>query len=142
MKKTGRSGTPEVSAKWGNTDSHKQTKKGSVIMPQKQQYTMEQLMHFIIPSFIGALVFLLPIPMKGSLNTILGIVIDWGKALLKPWLPGAAMTLVVISAAASREFRLVESLIWGLVLGIFSALFFILLLNLPIAAIPPVLLSQ
>ena len=101
MKKTGRSGTPEVSAKWGNTDSHKQTKKGSVIMPQKQQYTMEQLMHFIIPSFIGALVFLLPIPMKGSLNTILGIVIDWGKALLKPWLPGAAMTLVVISALAS-----------------------------------------
>lgn len=54
----------------------------------------------------------------------------------------AVFTLVVISAAASREFRLVESLIWGLVLGIFSALFFILLLNLPFAAIPPVLLSQ
>ncbi len=119
MKKTGRSGTPEVSAKWGNTDSHKQTKKGSVIMPQKQQYTMEQLMHFIIPSFIGALVFLLPIPMKGSLNTILGIVIDWGKALLKPWLPGAAMTLVVISALASlwatvaRPEKIEKDPFWG-----------------------------
>lgn len=54
----------------------------------------------------------------------------------------AVFALVVISAAATREFKLVESLIWGAVLGIFSAVFFIFLLNLPIAALPPVLLSK
>lgn len=54
----------------------------------------------------------------------------------------AVFALVVISAAASREFRPGESLIWGVALGIFSALFFVLLLNLPIAAVPQVLLSK
>ena len=70
-------------------------------MAKKESYTSAQVMHFLIPSLIGALVFLLPIPMKGSLNTILGIVIDWGKAVLKPVLPGIAMVLVVISALVS-----------------------------------------
>ena len=70
-------------------------------MAEKHSYTSAQIMHFLIPSLIGAIVFLLPIPMKGSLNTILGIAIDWGKAVLKPWLPGTAMTLVVIAALAS-----------------------------------------
>ncbi|MCD8163241.1 MAG: YjiH family protein [Synergistaceae bacterium] len=70
-------------------------------MAEKHSYTSAQIMHFLIPSLIGAIVFLLPIPMKGSLNTILGIAIDWGKAVLNPWLPGTAMTLVVIAALAS-----------------------------------------
>ena len=70
-------------------------------MGKKESYTSAQVMHFLIPSLIGAIVFLLPVPMKGSLNTILGIVIDWGKAAFKPALPGIAMTLVVISALVS-----------------------------------------
>ncbi|MEG2184599.1 MAG: YjiH family protein [Cloacibacillus sp.] len=88
-------------------------------MLEKQHYTTSQLMHFIVPSFIGALVFLLPIPMNGSLNTILGIAIDWGKALLKPWLPGTAMVLVVLSAVASlwasmaKPEKVVANPFWG-----------------------------
>ncbi len=88
-------------------------------MAGKHKYTSAQIMHFLIPSLIGALVFLLPIPMKGSLNTILGIVIDWGKAILKPWLPGTAMTLVVVSALASlwatlcRPEKIAKDPFWG-----------------------------
>ena len=76
-------------------------------------------MHFLIPSLIGAIVFLLPIPMKGSLNTILGIAIDWGKAILKPWLPGTAMVFVVLSALASlwatlcKPEKIAKDSFWG-----------------------------
>ena len=88
-------------------------------MAKKESYTSAQVMHFLIPSLIGALVFLLPIPMKGSLNTILGIVIDWGKAVLKPVLPGIAMVLVVISALVSlwatvaKPEKIVKDPFWG-----------------------------
>lgn len=70
-------------------------------MAEKQKYSSAQLMHFILPSLIGAVVFLLPISAGGTLNTILGVVIDWGKAILKPWLPATAMVLVVVSSIAS-----------------------------------------
>lgn len=70
-------------------------------MSEKTKYSSSQIMHFVVPSLIGAVVFLLPIRAAGSLNTILGLIIDWGKAILKPWLPGTAMTLVVISALVS-----------------------------------------
>ena len=88
-------------------------------MAAKQKYTSAQIMHFLIPSLIGAIVFLLPIPMKGSLNTILGIAIDWGKAILKPWLPGTAMVLVVLSALASlwatlcKPEKIAKDSFWG-----------------------------
>ena len=70
-------------------------------MSEKTKYSSSQIMHFVVPSLIGAVVFLLPIRAAGSLNTILGLIIDWGKAILKPWLPGTAKTLVVISALVS-----------------------------------------
>ena len=88
-------------------------------MAAKQKYTSAQIMRFLIPSLIGAIVFLLPIPMKGSLNTILGIAIDWGKAILKPWLPGTAMVLVVLSALASlwatlcKPEKIAKDSFWG-----------------------------
>lgn len=56
---------------------------------------------FLIPSLLGAVAFLLPIPVKGTLNTPLGIAIDWGKALLKGQLPFMAMVLVCIGAAVT-----------------------------------------
>ena len=61
-------------------------------MLEKEKYSFSQIMRFVIPSVIGAIVFLIPIPVGGKLNTILGIVIDWAKGLLKPWLPFTAMT--------------------------------------------------
>jgi len=68
---------------------------------EKVKYSSAQIMHFVIPSLLGALFFLLPIPQRDIFNTILGIVIDWGKATLKPYLPFMAMSFVVISAIAT-----------------------------------------
>lgn len=70
-------------------------------MLEKEKYSFSQIMRFVIPSVIGAIVFLIPIPVGGKLNTILGIVIDWAKGLLKPWLPFTAMTCVVLGTLAT-----------------------------------------
>lgn len=88
-------------------------------MAKRESFSTAQIMHFLIPSLIGAVVFLLPIPMNGSLNTILGIVIDWGKAVLKPALPCAAMVLVVLSAlvslwaTVSKPGKIAKDQFWG-----------------------------
>jgi nucleoside recognition membrane protein YjiH len=55
-------------------------------------------MKFIIPSLIGAVAFIMPIPQKDSFNTILGMLIDLGKDVFKAYLPTAAMAFVVLSA--------------------------------------------
>lgn len=67
----------------------------------KKNYSTAQIMHFVIPSLLGAIFFLLPIPQGEIFNTILGIVIDWGKSALKAYLPFMAMVFVVLSAAAT-----------------------------------------
>ena len=50
--------------------------------------------------------------------------------------------LVAVSSAASEEYKPVESLAWALGLAVFSVLLFILLLNQPISAFPPSLLTR
>jgi putative tricarboxylic transport membrane protein len=50
-------------------------------------------------------------------------------------------SLVSISSAASKEYRIIESLIWAVALAAFSILLFTLLLNLPISAFPPALFA-
>lgn len=67
----------------------------------KVKYTNSQIMRFVLPSVIGAIIFIVPFPDKGSLNTILGMVIDLGKAVFKDYLAAAAMTLVVLSGVLS-----------------------------------------
>lgn len=59
------------------------------------RYSTNQIMKFLIPSVIGAVVFLMPIPAPNGINTILGVAIDQGKAIFKPYLPWIAMGLVV-----------------------------------------------
>jgi putative tricarboxylic transport membrane protein len=51
-------------------------------------------------------------------------------------------TLVAVSSAASKEYRPAESLAWALGLAVFSVALFILLLNQPISAFPPSLLTR
>lgn len=63
-----------------------------------EKYSTAQVMRFVVPSLIGALFFLLPVPQGAVFNTILGIAIDWGKAALKSYLPFLAMAFVVLSA--------------------------------------------
>ncbi|SDX84297.1 nucleoside recognition GATE domain-containing membrane protein YjiH [Acetomicrobium thermoterrenum DSM 13490] len=65
---------------------------------RKQAFSSIEIMRFLIPSALGVLFFLVPFPQDGTFNTVLGIVIDWGKEALKPILVVTAMTLVVASA--------------------------------------------
>jgi putative tricarboxylic transport membrane protein len=51
-------------------------------------------------------------------------------------------TLVAVSSAASKEYRPAESLVWALGLAVFSVALFILVLNQPISAFPPSLLTR
>ena len=68
---------------------------------EKRQYTSAQIMKFVIPSLVGAIAFVMPIPQGNSLNTILGMLIDVFKAALKAYLPATAMAFVVLSALIS-----------------------------------------
>ena len=69
---------------------------------ERKTYTAGQILKFVIPSLAGALAFLMPIPDKGTFNTVLGLLMDVGKGgVLKPYLPTAAMVAVVLSAAVS-----------------------------------------
>lgn len=67
----------------------------------KGKYTSSQIMKFVLPSLIGAIAFLMPIPDKGTLNTILGLLINEGKAIFKDYLPAAAMTIVCATSLFS-----------------------------------------
>jgi nucleoside recognition membrane protein YjiH len=55
-------------------------------------------MKFVIPSLIGAIAFVMPLPQAGTFNTILGMLIDFLKEALKAHLPFAAMAFVALSA--------------------------------------------
>lgn len=66
-----------------------------------ETYTTAQVMKFVVPSVIGAVAFIMPFPDKGSLNTILGMLIDLGKAVFKNYLPATAMVFVVLSGVIS-----------------------------------------
>ncbi len=50
--------------------------------------------------------------------------------------------LIAVASAASAEYRMRESLIWAAVLSVFSVMLFILLLNVPISALPPFLIAR
>jgi len=54
----------------------------------------------------------------------------------------AAFALVVVSSAASKEFKPGESLLWAAILSVFSCALFVILLNLPIRILPFFLMSQ
>lgn len=66
-----------------------------------EKYNSAQILKFVVPSVIGAIAFLMPIPQKGTLNTILGMLIDLGKAVAKDYLPITALVFVVLSAVLS-----------------------------------------
>lgn len=91
-------------------------------MVRKKRYSSSQVMCFLIPSLIGAILFLCPISYNGSLNTALGIAIDFLKSIFKPWLPFAAMVVVVIStlvslwATIAKPEKILQSEFWKNVL--------------------------
>ncbi len=66
--------------------------------PSKRSLGTGEILKFLIPSLIGAIAFLMPIPQGTSMNTLLGMAIDLGKGALKPQLPALAMILVCAGA--------------------------------------------
>ena len=66
--------------------------------PSKRPLGTGEVLKFLIPSLIGAIAFLMPIPQGTSMNTLLGMAIDFGKGALKAQLPLAAMILVCAGA--------------------------------------------
>jgi nucleoside recognition membrane protein YjiH len=68
---------------------------------EKNKYAASKVMKFVIPSLIGFIAFIMPIPQAGTFNTILGMLIDLLKGIGKNWLPLAAMVFVAASALFS-----------------------------------------
>ncbi|KUK56902.1 MAG: hypothetical protein XD80_1681, partial [Synergistales bacterium 53_16] len=64
----------------------------------RPSYTRKDFHKFLIPSLIGAVAFLFPIPQEHTINTPLGIAIDLGKSLLGDYLPILAMLFVCAGA--------------------------------------------
>lgn len=64
-------------------------------------YTTGEIVRFLIPSLIGVAIFLLPIPRDGTLTIIIGILVDWLRALLKSHLPLIGMIIVLFSGLAT-----------------------------------------
>lgn len=75
--------------------------KGNMTVPlrTKHSYTAGELLRFLIPSFIGAAIFLLPIPKDGTLTIIIGILVNMLRTALKDYLPLIGMVIVVLSGA-------------------------------------------
>ncbi len=73
---------------------NKDTQKGVSQNP----LTLGGILKFLIPSLFGAIAFLWPISQEKSINTPLGIAIDYGKTIWKAQLPMAAMILVCAGA--------------------------------------------
>ncbi len=71
---------------------------GNARIKPGQGYTADQLLRFIIPSVIGAAVFLLPIPYDDTVTIIIGLLHDALQNLLEVQLPYIGMVLVLISA--------------------------------------------
>lgn len=71
------------------------------IVEKKETYSPAQIMKFVIPSVIGAVAFIWPIRQNNTLNTILGMLIDMGKAAFEDYLPMLAMVFVVLSAVVT-----------------------------------------
>ncbi len=66
--------------------------------PIKRPLRTSEIMKFLIPSLVGAVAFLMPIPQGTTMNTLLGMAIDFGKGTLKGQLPFLAMILVCAGA--------------------------------------------
>jgi nucleoside recognition membrane protein YjiH len=56
---------------------------------------------FLIPSIIGAAVFLVPFPYKDSLNIGLGVLMDLWKSVLGDYLPLLALLVLIVSMVLS-----------------------------------------
>ncbi|WP_435103263.1 YjiH family protein [Arhodomonas sp. AD133] len=59
------------------------------------------LLKFLVPSLIGALMFLTPIVVDGQVTIGMGVLSDWLKATFSDSLPAVAATVLTISAVAS-----------------------------------------
>lgn len=67
--------------------------------PEGDHYrTKRNMLWFIVPSLLGVLLFLFPIPYEGKITIGVGVLAETVQAYLKPVLPGLMTGVLVISA--------------------------------------------
>lgn len=66
----------------------------------KEEITTRRLLRFLIPSLIGAFLFMVPVPYGEGFTIPISIVIKTFNKLFEPALPGIAVVIVCVSAIA------------------------------------------
>lgn len=59
---------------------------------------------FLIPSFFGVMLFMVPLRIGGSWQVPIAILADWLSGVVEPVMPFAAMVLIIVSAVGSLIF--------------------------------------
>ncbi len=65
---------------------------------QANRYTNKQIMRFLVPSVIGALLFLFPVPTESGLNLAIAVIFTYISTWLAPVLPSMVYIIIFISA--------------------------------------------
>ena len=66
----------------------------SSVLNNQKKFSKSELLRFIIPSIIGLLLFVIPLPSRGNFSIGVGMMADWFKANYGELLPGF-MTIVI-----------------------------------------------
>ena len=68
--------------------------------------TSKNIAKFLIPSLIGVILFLCPVPSEGAFTTPIGILSDWLAGITKPFASTFITSVIIISAVFSTIARL------------------------------------
>ncbi|UWS62863.1 hypothetical protein N2384_07815 [Bacillus paralicheniformis] len=62
-----------------------------------QQLNLRGLLHFVIPSLLGLLLFVIPVPWNGEVTVPIAFLTNAITQGLAPWLPGAVTIIIVLA---------------------------------------------
>ena len=66
----------------------------NITVENTSQINAKKIMKFLIPSLFGIIMFLLPIPYNGTINTPVGVLSERLVSILSKYLPYAVVTWV------------------------------------------------
>lgn len=72
-------------------------KDDTAMMENKKRFSKNDLLRFIVPSLIGLLLFVIPLPFKGNFSIGVGMMADWFKQNYGELLPGFMTIIIVLS---------------------------------------------
>ena len=73
----------------------------NITVENTSQINAKKIMKFLIPSLFGIIMFLLPIPYNGTINTPVGVLSERLVSILSKYLPYAVVAITIISAIMS-----------------------------------------